>query len=416
MNTLRLITKNLVIVFLIVCSAGTSVFSNPPNNTDIQKRLNNLNTVINTKLTDEVSDFINKYVDKRRDESELILGRTSLYFPFIENIIREKGLPDELKYIAVIESNLNPGGVSHQGAAGIWQFMKGTAELYGLTINKYVDERKDLAKSTSKALDHLKDLYNIYNDWTLAIAAYNCGSGTVNKAIKKSGGETDFWKLRKYLPRQTQNYIPRFIAASYLMKYYYLHDLQPRDASEDLKFVLTIKVNNTIDMDKVRKEFDIDENLIKSLNPSYKKSIIPGYSDYTLTLPDTKMIAFMTKYGGDVEVIPNAYGICRARYNEESGTFLLACDANSTINIINSLALSSTAVRDNFLSHKNLSEIANKLEVIQAANGTVLHRMNRKESLLDIAEANNMTLSDLLALNDIDENRGIKPGSLIRIR
>ncbi len=415
MNKLKLITRNIVMMILFVCSFGTYIFADTtPSDAEIQKRIDNLNTVINTKLTDEVSDLIHKYVVKRRGEAEVILGRTSLYFPYIENIIREKGLPDELKYIAVIESSLNPGGVSHQGAAGIWQFMKPTAELYGLTINKYVDERKDLVKSTEKALDHLQVLYNIYNDWTLAIAAYNCGSGTINRAIKKANGETDFWKLKKFLPKETQKYIPKFIATSYLMKYYYLHDLQPRDPSDELKYVLTIKVNNSIDIERISKEFDIDAGLIKYLNPTYNRSTIPGSAAHTLTLPDTKMLAFMEKYGGQTDIVYNPYGFCRVRYVEGEGVFVTECAIDKN-ELINHLAFKSVAVRDNFKSHKYISRIAEKLEISQTSNQSVLHRLSRKESLMDVANANNMKLEELLAINNIDQVKGVAPGSLIRV-
>ncbi|HRO08946.1 MAG TPA: transglycosylase SLT domain-containing protein [Saprospiraceae bacterium] len=416
MNTLKFITSNFVMVFIFVCFFGLESYANTPGYTEIQKRIDNLNTIINVKLTDDVNDFINKYVVKRRAESAALLGRTSLYFPYIENVIREKGLPDELKYIAVIESNLNPTGVSHQGAAGIWQFMKGTAELYGLTINKYIDERKDLIKSTEKALDHLKDLYVLYNDWTLAIAAYNCGSGTLNKAIKRANGETDFWKLKKYLPKETQNYIPRFIAASYLMNYYYLHDLQPLDPSEEIKFVLTVKVNNHLDMDRISKELDIDAGLIKYLNPVYNKDVIPGSSDkeLTLTLPDTKMLTYIEKYANETDVIDNAYGLCRVRYNENLGLYMVDCSNQKTSLKALSTRNAYAATRDNLKENKKLSELAKNLQIIQPVFPS-LYRLKRKESLVDVAKSNNIPLEDLLAINNIDINKGVAPGSLIKL-
>lgn len=415
MNTMKLITKTIVMMCFFVCSIGSDIFAaTTPSNTEIQKRIDNLNTVIDTKLTEEVTDYINRYVVKRRKDAEAILGRTSLYFPYIENIIRDKELPDELKYIAVIESSLNPSGTSHQGAAGIWQFMKGTAELYGLTINKYVDERKDLVKSTDKALDHLQVLYNLYNDWTLAIAAYNCGSGTINRAIKKANGETDFWKIRKYLPKETQNYIPKFIATAYLMNYYYLHDLQPKDPSDEMKYVLTIKVNNSLDIERISKEFEIDPSLIKYLNPTYSKNTIPSSAVQTLTLPDTKMLEFIGKYGGHSDIVPNPYGFCRVRYVEGEGVFAIECEADKK-DILTHLSSKSIAVRDNIKSNKHIKDIAQKLEITQIAKTTVLHRLTRKESLMDLAENHNMTLNDLLAINNIDPEKGIAPGSLIRV-
>ena len=197
MNTFRIITRNLVMVCFLIHVALVSAISKSPSNAEIIKRIENLNTIINLQITDEVTKQIANYVENYRRDSEAILGRSSLYFPMIESQIREKNLPDELKYITIVESALIPGAVSRQGASGIWQFMKGTAELFGLKVTKHIDERKDMVKATDKALDYLRLLYEFYGDWTLALAAYNCGTGTVSKAIKKANGKTNYWVLQK---------------------------------------------------------------------------------------------------------------------------------------------------------------------------------------------------------------------------
>ena len=183
MNTLMKITSNYVIVCFLFFVPITA-FSKSPRNADMIKRIESLPTIIDMRITEEVLAQINNSVEKWRYDSQIILGRSSLYFPVIENVLREKNLPDDLKYIAVIESALLPVAKSRQGAAGMWQFMARTAEMYGLNINRHIDERKDIIKATDKATDYLQLLYETYGNWTLALAAYNCGTGRVNKAIK----------------------------------------------------------------------------------------------------------------------------------------------------------------------------------------------------------------------------------------
>lgn len=170
-----------------------------------------------------------------------------------------------MKYIAVIESSLRPDAVSSQGAAGIWQFMKGTAKLYGLEISKYIDERRDVELSTEKALLYLSTLYDIYGNWTTALAAYNCGPGNINKAIKKANGSTNYWELAKYLPKETKEYIPRFIAASYLMNYYYLHDITPIEPENEFKYTGAVRVYEKVYFKDLVSDLNIDMELVKDL-------------------------------------------------------------------------------------------------------------------------------------------------------
>ena len=194
MNTFMNITKNFVIVCFLNLVSITA-FTKSPNNAEIITRLESLNTIIDMRITEEVLTQVNYSVEKWRYDSQVILGRSSMYFPVIENILREKNLPEDLKYIAVIESALLPRAKSRQGASGMWQFMEGTAEMYGLNITRHIDERRDIIKSTEKATDYLQLLYETYGSWTLALAAYNCGTGRVNKAIKKTGGSKNYWTV-----------------------------------------------------------------------------------------------------------------------------------------------------------------------------------------------------------------------------
>lgn len=398
-------------VCILVLLVPGFIVAKTPSNAEIIKRIRNLNTIIDIKVTEEVTEQINALVDIRRKESETLLGRTSLYFPMIENAIREKNLPDELKYIAVIESGLIPIAESHRGAAGIWQFMKGTAELYGLRVDKHVDERKDITKSTDKALDYLKLLYEIYGNWTLALSAYNCGSGNLNKAIKKANGSTDYWVIQKYLPKETQKYIPKFIAVSYLMNYYYAHDLQPIEPSDDLKYATSVRVFDKVDFKNLVKEFEIDLELVKVLNPMYRKGYIPASEsgEYYLTLPRQKMIVYMDKYiDQDADLA-------------ETDSHLLnvgrisnyASQKSQPLDIIGALPVRSYAIRDNMKSRRVIQLL--EKDMVMVHNSPIMHQLRRKESLADLAITYNIPLGELLVINNIDEKKGVNPGSFIKV-
>lgn len=412
MNTFKMTTRILVMVCIWILLIPGFIIAKSPSNAEIIKRIQNLNTNIDIKVTDEVTEQISALVDVRRRESETILGRTSLYFPIIENAIREKNLPDELKYVAVIESALIPYTESHRGAAGIWQFMKGTAEIYGLRIDKHIDERKDLMKSTDKALDYLKLLYEIYGNWTLALTAYNCGSGNLNKAIKKANGSTDYWEIQKYLPRETQKYIPKFIAVSYLMNYYYAHDLQPIEPSDDLKYASSVRVFDKIDFKKIVKEFEIDIELVKVLNPMYRKGFIPASKtgEYYLTLPKQAMMVYMDKYNSqDTRLANSEYQLRPLGINFSSNS-----SANiQTIDKLDALPVRSYAIRDNMKSRKVIQLLAKDLVITNQS--PLLHQLRRKESLADLAITYNIPLGELLAINNIDEKKGVNPGSFIQV-
>ena len=413
MNTFRIITRNLVMVCFLIHVALVSAISKSPSNAEIIKRIENLNTIINLQITDEVTKQIANYVENYRRDSEAILGRSSLYFPMIESQIREKNLPDELKYITIVESALIPGAVSRQGASGIWQFMKGTAELFGLKVTKHIDERKDMVKATDKALDYLRLLYEFYGDWTLALAAYNCGTGTVSKAIKKANGKTNYWVLQKYLPKETQKYIPRFIAVSYMMKYYELHGLMPIEPSDDIKFTTSVKIFEKTEFKNISKEFGIDLDLIRYLNPMYRKDIIPEteHGSYTLTLPDQKMLAYLEKYNSAENLVLNR--ISKTREASDDQLFAIENGQRTAIEFVQLLNRKNSAIRDNL---KDSSLIANlKKELAPGFASIKLYRLRRKESLADVAEANNMALTELLAINNIDETKGIAPGSIIKL-
>ncbi|MBK9735455.1 MAG: transglycosylase SLT domain-containing protein [Saprospiraceae bacterium] len=412
MDKFKLFTGHLVVLIFLILIVPVSAFAKSPNTAEIARRIENLNTVIELRITDEVMEQVTSLFEQKRRDSQTILGRTSLYFPMIENALREKNLPDELKYIAVIESSLMPDVVSHQGAAGIWQFMRGTAELYGLKIDKHIDERKDMVKSTDKALDYLKLLYEGYGNWTLALAAYNCGPGNINKAIKKANGSIDYWEIQKHLPKETQKYIPRFIAASYLMNYYFEHDLQPVEPSDDLKYVATVKVFDKIEFKKISEEFDIEVDLIKWLNPMYKKDFIPqSEGEFFLTLPQQKMYAYIEKYNSYDNLLYKPIALAATEPIEE---VIIESRNQIIVQYVSSVINRSHATRDN-MKQSDFIQAVNKGMTFESNDKKLLYQLKRKESLSDVAQANNMSITELLAINDLGENDELKPGSFIKI-
>ncbi|MBM3452723.1 MAG: LysM peptidoglycan-binding domain-containing protein [Bacteroidetes bacterium] len=216
--------------------------------------------------------------DKKRSFIKIVLGRAGLYFPMYEAKLAEYGLPLELKYLSVIESGLRPQVKSKAGALGLWQFMYGTGQYYGLKENSYIDERMDPEKETDAACRFLKQLYDIYGDWNLALAAYNAGPGTVNKAIKRSGNKTTYWEVRPYLPTETQGYVPAFIAAAYYMNYYNEHNIKPAEVKINFYTLDTICLPKAVHMATISKLMDWNLEEIKELNPIYKTAYVPKAS------------------------------------------------------------------------------------------------------------------------------------------
>lgn len=240
-----------------------------------------------------VRGYINRYVSPQSGLISRILGLSQYYFPMIEDELLKEGLPVELRALPIIESALQPGATSRAGAVGLWQFMPSTGKGYGLEVNSLVDERRDPIRSTQAACRYLKDLYRMFNDWTLAIAAYNCGPGNVNKAIARSGGKT-FWEIYDYLPRETRGYVPSFIGATYAYAYHGLHDIEPTKAPIPLS-VDTLHISRLVHFGQIASTIDIPIETLRQLNPQYKADIIPAtVKHYTLVLPQR----YITQYIG----------------------------------------------------------------------------------------------------------------------
>jgi membrane-bound lytic murein transglycosylase D len=248
-------------------------------------RINRINSIITLRFNSTIRNHIHVYTIKQRDKFSAVLGLKDYYFPMIEDVFDSYGLPAELKYMAVIESALNPNAVSRMGATGLWQFMYSTGRSYGLTVNSVVDERRDPLKSTHAAARYLKDLYRIYNDWILVIAAYNCGPGNVNKAIRRSGNKKDYWDIYYRLPRETRGNIPQFFAATYAVNYIKEHNIRPMP----LHFPIatdTIIVNKDIHLNQISQVMGISHGELRALNPQYRTGLVPGSSGpHSLTLP-----------------------------------------------------------------------------------------------------------------------------------
>ena len=247
------------------------------------------------RYTTDVRNAIAMYVVRKKDLVARVMGRGRYYFPIFEAGLDRYDLPLELRALPMIESALNPLATSPAGAKGLWQFMYATGKLQGLEIGSYVDERSDPVKSTDAACRYLKRLYDMFGNWELALAAYNAGPGNVSKAIRASGGKTNYWEIRPYLPRETRMYVPNFIAANYALAYGGLHGIKPDLPPATFFDVDTVNVTATLDLNVAAAKFSVDTTLMKVLNPMYKLHVVPAPRDgkmYALVLPRAAVASF----------------------------------------------------------------------------------------------------------------------------
>ncbi len=243
---------------------------------EIQSRLEAMDCIVKPRYTTSVESYIKGYFGNDASKAKLVLGRTVTYFPIFEKYLAQYNMPDDLKYLAIVESALNPKAVSRVGATGLWQFMKETGASYGLKINSRIDERSCPTRSTIAALEYLSKAYQRFGSWELAIASYNCGAGNVRRAMKRAGGSSDYWKISRYLPRETRNFVPAFIGAAYMAKFHHLHGVTPEYSHLDLQLTDGELVYNEIPFETIAAVAGIPVEVVQQLNPAYKRGYVPA--------------------------------------------------------------------------------------------------------------------------------------------
>lgn len=362
---------------------------------DYEQRLKALPTVIELPYNPIVGKFIDMYLSRRASLVADMLALHGYYGNiFVEELLKQ-GMPTELQYLPVIESAINPNAVSRAGAAGLWQFMPATATGLGMEVNSVVDERRDPRMSSRNAATYLKQLYEIYGDWSLAIAAYNCGPGNVNKAIRRAGGadnqKKDFWQIYNYLPSETRGYVPAFIAANYVMNYHQLHGIRPTVVKRHL-VTDTIHVSNYVHFNQISSILNIPVDEIRMLNPQYLTDVIPGdYRPYVLTLPSQQCLSYLMSE-------PAILAYDADRYSRRS--YVEPGDNPSTPAIVSDGGAANLA-----LAQQQTSNAENNLSVDQPIDPqrkvTKTHTVARGENIRDIARTYGVSATDIKRWNNL---------------
>lgn len=301
--------------------------------TIISERLAHLSRIspFEFKFNAQVKQYIDLYAVRKRGLTQRVLGLAKIYFPLFEEQLDRHNMPLELKYLAVIESALNPAARSRVGAKGLWQFMYGTGIMYDLQVTSYVDDRSDPYKSTVAACEHMNDLYELYHDWSLVLAAYNSGAGNVNRAIRKAGGVMDFWVIQRFLPRETRDYVPAFIAASYVMHYATEYNLYPVYPGITAAEIDSVAVHQFLSFDQISGALNVSLENIRYLNPCYTKDVIPASSEkaYFLRLPRKNIIDFVNN-----EQAVYAFKTAKSLEREKMMAQVKELKDNSTLHVV----------------------------------------------------------------------------------
>ena len=373
---------------------------------EIMARLKMLPTVIEMPYNDLVQKMIDRYSGHLRHSVSYMLGAQNFYMPIFEEALESYRLPLELKYLPVIESALNPRAVSRVGATGLWQFMISTGKNYGLTVNSLVDERRDPLKSSYAAAQYLSDLYKIFGDWNLVIAAYNCGPDKVNRAIHRSGGSRDYWQIYPYLPAETQGYVPAFIAANYIMNYYCDHNICPMLSQLPAK-TDTVMVNRDVHFEQVAGVLGISVDQLKDLNPQYRRNVVNGNnSPMPIRLPVADISRFIDNE--DSIYAYNADELLKKRDEVDVND-----DVPTVQRVRSSRASSSKASRRSKKSSSSRKSKKSKKSKKTAASKTVTVRGG--DTLSEIAERNHTTVKKLRKLNGISGSN-IRAGKKIKVK
>lgn len=373
---------------------------NPVYDKDTYKqRLNRMPTIIEMPYNEVVQQFIDRYSGRLRRSVSYMLGAQNFYIPIFEQALETYGMPLELKYLPVIESALNPKAVSRVGATGLWQFMVTTGKQYGLEVNSMVDERCDPVKSSYAAANYLSDLYKIFGDWNLVIAAYNCGPDNINKAIHRANGAKDYWEIYPYLPKETRGYVPAFIAANYIMNYYCDHNICPMVTELPIK-TDTVVVNKDLHLEQIAQVLNINIQHLRSLNPQYRRDIVNGLNKpMTVRLPSTLVGPFIDQED--------------SIYNFKTDELLLkrsVVEVNQEEPKVSRRSYYSSRHRSSATrrrSHKSRSRKSKR----GGRNVTI----KSGDTLSEIAERNHTTVAKLRKLNKISGNH-IRAGKKLKVK
>ena len=376
-------------------------------------RLRRLPNLIEMPYNDVVQDYIDQYTGRLRRSVSFMLGVQNFYVPIFEEALEAEGVPLELKYLPVVESAFDPMATSRVGAAGLWQFMVPTAKHYGLTVNSLLDERRDPIKSSQAAARYLKDLYNSFGDWTLAIAAYNCGRNNVLKAIKRAGGARDYWAIYPYLPRETRGYVPAFIAANYVMNYYCDHKIPPMKTIAPAE-TDTVTVSRNLYLAQVAAACNLDVETVQAMNPQYRAGVVPGNSQpCALRLPVQSIDRFL-QLGDSIYHVAPAAEVAERREEVEPAE-LTAQPNNTTTRQSRRQALAeerrerrerraaAAAERKKRKSKRARAEEPSEVDIRQG------------DTLSEIARRNNTTVEKLQKINNLDGS-AIRAGKKLRVK
>lgn len=392
-------------------------------------------TTIELVYNKHVKSFIDVYAVKKRDHTCRILGLSDIYFPMFEEALDKYNMPLEIKYLAVVESALNPRAGSHAGAKGLWQFMYGTGKVYKLNVTSLVDDRFDPIKSTEAACQHLLDLYNSFGDWFLALAAYNSGAGNVNKAIRRAGGLKNYWAIWPFLPKETRGYVPAFIAVNYVMSYSQEHNLYPTDPGIMADGVDSVTVHQPLHFDQLNEMLNIPMEDIKFFNPQYKANIIPAddKNPMSLRLPEKyigdfidnekELYAFKTKKGIDREKLEEEMkkvsdrSVHIVRSGENLGSiakkYHISVNQLKTWNNLKSTMIHPGQKLIVYSSGAPMAQSGNSKPVTRSTEQSI-HIVKSGENLSVIAKKYKCTVTDLKEWNNL-KNTTLKIGQKLKV-
>lgn len=369
----------------------------PVSDDELRRRLADLPTLLDMPYNQVVKTYIINYTSKSRAQVASLLGLSHYYMPIFEQALEAAGLPQELKYVPVIESGLDPNAVSSSGAAGLWQFMVTPAKALGLEVNSLVDERRDPYLSSEKAVQLLKDLHDSYGDWFLAIAAYNCGPGTVNKALRRAGGDPKqhtFWSIYKYLPEQTRGYVPKFIAANYVMNYYDKHNISPVLSTKPL-VTDTVAITRRLHFNQVSDVLNIPVEELRILNPQFRADIIPATPDrpYYLILPSQQVYAYIVSEDAIFKHDADKYARIEA---VEPGTA-------APVAIVETPTAERPALAEEVQAAEELAAVRTTAAAARGGK-SVTHKVASGETINTIAQAYGCTANDIKEWNNLRRN------------